>query len=348
MSATIYDVAREAGVSMATVSRVLNDTAVVKEETKRRVLDAIARLSYRPNAVARGLASKKTKTIGVIVPDVSALFMAEVVRGIEDIARMYAYHIILCNSDGKSDREVDLFGTLWEKQVDGVIFMSPHLVPAHIEVFEQAQLPVVLCKTEDPEARIPCVNIDNHKAALDATHYFLDRGLRNVAFVGGPRASSLQTSLRRDGYEAAMAAIGAAATVIETPSETYEAALPNLRSHLRLSCPHALVAASDELALAALHAAVDLGLHVPQDLRVLAFDNTRLTQMCRPELTTVAQPMYDYGAVAMRFLTKLLQDETVSQYVVRLPHAIVERASTISPTLEHDDFSTGIARDLQI
>ena len=186
MSATIYDVARVAGVSMATVSRVLNDTAVVKEETKKRVLDAIAQLSYRPNAVARGLASKKTKTIGVIVPDVSATYMAELVRGIEDVARMYQYHIILSNSDGQLSRETDLVGTMWEKQVDGLLFMTLDLRQEHVDTFEQAQLPVVLCRTDDPEGRIPSVNIDNRQAAKDAVNFLMAKGSGKIAFVSGP------------------------------------------------------------------------------------------------------------------------------------------------------------------
>src|SRR5579875_448751 len=168
---------------MATVSRVLNGTAVVKEETKKRVLDAIALLGYRPNAVARGLASKRTRTIGVIVPDVSAAFVAEVVRGIEDIATMYEYNIILANSDAQVDREVSLVGTMWEKQVDGIIYMTNVLRQEHIDAFEEAQIPVVLCATEDLERRIPSVNIDNRRAGSDAVTYLLNKGCSSIGFV---------------------------------------------------------------------------------------------------------------------------------------------------------------------
>ncbi len=330
MSATIYDVAREAGVSMATVSRVLNDTAVVKEDTKKRVLDAIAKLSYRPNAVARGLASKRTKTIGVIVPDVSAAFMAELVRGIEDVARMYNYHIILCNSDGTLQREIDLVGTMWEKQVDGVIFMSPKLRPEHIDTFEEAQLPIVLCRTEDPERRIPSVNIDNIKAAREAVGLLVRKQHERIAFLGSADESATLTGRRREGYERAMERHGLAPLWIDAAKEDYGTSLVAVRTQLTIDRPNAILAANDEMAIAAAHACADIGLDVPQDVMIVAFDNTKLTELARPQLTTIAQPMYDYGAVAMRFLTKLLRDEPISTYSVVLPHQIVERASTLA------------------
>ncbi|GMA55769.1 hypothetical protein GCM10025858_02720 [Alicyclobacillus sacchari] len=201
MPVTIYDVAREAKVSMATVSRVINGTAVVKEDTKKRVLDAIARLGYRPNAVARGLASKRTRTIGVIVPDVSAAFVAEMVRGIEDIANMYDYHIILVNSDAQVDREVSLIGTMWEKQVDGIIYMTNVLSSREIDAFEEAQIPVVLCATEDPERRIPSVNIDNYRSGRDAVHFLLEKGCKKIGFITTDEGVSVVADRRLQGAE---------------------------------------------------------------------------------------------------------------------------------------------------
>ncbi|MCI0184332.1 MAG: substrate-binding domain-containing protein [Acidibacillus sp.] len=328
MSATIYDVAREAGVSMATVSRVMNDTAVVKEETKKRVLEAIAKLSYRPNAIARGLASKRTKTIGVIVPDVSAAFMAELVRGIEDIANMYHYHIILCNSDGQLDREKDLVGTMWEKQVDGLLFMSPRLQQEHIDTFEEAQLPIVLCRTDDPEGRIPSVNINNRQAAIDVVDYLVAKGCKSIAFVGAQNGLRTLTDERRVGFLQGIQRNGIDSQLIELPNETYATALPILKNAFKQGAPRAIFTANDELAIAAEHAAQDASLRIPEDIMIVGFDNTKLTEMSRPALTTVTQSMYDYGAVAMRFLTKLLSDEPISTYTVVLPHQILEKEST--------------------
>lgn len=326
MTVTIYDVAREARVSMATVSRVLNGTAVVKDDTKQRVVDAIARLGYRPNAVARGLASKKTRTIGVIVPDVSAAFVAEVVRGIEDIATMYDYHIILTNSDAQLKRETDLVGTMWEKQVDGLIYMTHTLRKEHIDAFEQAQIPVVLCSTEDPERRIPSVNIDNRRAGRDAGMYVIERGCKTVAYVTNDIGYSVLSDRRGLGLESCFS--GERFFRIETGEGRYETALPLIAKFLETHEVDGIVAASDELGLASIHAIQDTGKVVPDDVKVVAFDNTRLATMVRPEMTVIAQPMYDFGAVSMRLLTKLLKDEPVENYSVTLLHNVVERAST--------------------
>jgi LacI family transcriptional regulator len=328
---TIYDVAREAGVSMATVSRVLNGTAVVKEETKAKVLAAIEKLGYRPNAVARGLASKRTKSIGVILPDVSDLYHAEVLRGIEDIATMYQYHIILANSDARQSREIDLIGTMWEKQVDGLVFISEKVTPDIVRTFEQAQLPVVLCATEDPERRIPSVSIDNEQAGHDAVQYFLDKGVQNIAYLGGPTSHPV-TMERLKGYERAFAEAGLTINrdlVLHAETLKYEDGFETANAFLDAGHKaDAVVAASDELALGYLNAVRDRGGKAPDDVLLLGFDNTRLSTMIRPEMTVIAQPTYDLGAVSMRLLTKMLHDEPIDEYTVRLPHEIIERAST--------------------
>lgn len=135
MTVTIYDVAREAGVSMATVSRVVNNNPNVKPQTRKKVYEAIERLGYRPNAVARGLASKKTTTVGVVIPDISNSIFAEIARGIEDIANMYHYNIILCNADKRKEKEIRVINTLLEKQVDGLLFMGGTVTDEHIQAF---------------------------------------------------------------------------------------------------------------------------------------------------------------------------------------------------------------------
>src|SRR6478736_9696525 len=168
MNVTIYDVAREANVSMATVSRVVNGNPNVKPTTRKKVQEAIDRLGYRPNAVARGLASKKTTTVGVIIPDISNLIFAELARGIEDIATMYNYNIILSNSDQNKDKELHLFNTMLGKQVDGIVFMSGNITEEHITEFEKSPVPIVLAGSLEETARIPSVIIDHEQAVYNA------------------------------------------------------------------------------------------------------------------------------------------------------------------------------------
>src|SRR5690625_4330963 len=174
LSITIYDVAREANVSMATVSRVVNGNPNVKSTTRQKVLDTIERLGYRPNAVARGLASKKTTTVGAIIPDISSTFYSELTRGIEDIATMYKYNIILSNSDQNKEKELHLIDTMLEKQVDGIVFMGGEITEEHIRQFKSSQVPVVLAATQDAYNEIASVNIDYEIAAYDATNMHIE------------------------------------------------------------------------------------------------------------------------------------------------------------------------------
>lgn len=185
MNVTIYDVAREANVSMATVSRVVNGNPNVKPSTRKKVLEVIERLGYRPNAVARGLASKKTTTVGVIIPDISSIFFAEMARGIEDIATMYKYNIILSNSDQNKEKELHLLNTMLAKQVDGILFMGGDVTEEHVEQFKKSDVPIVLAATIEKNNIIPSVNIDYEQAAYDAVHMLIEKGHKRIAYVTG-------------------------------------------------------------------------------------------------------------------------------------------------------------------
>ena len=331
MPVTIYDVAREAGVSMATVSRVVNGNPNVKPQTRKKVLNAIERLGYRPNAVARGLASKKTTTVGVIIPDISSLFFSELARGIEDIATMYKYNIILCNSDQRMEKELQLINTLLEKQVDGLLFMGAEIKEEHMQVLTSTTVPTVLAATRDVDNKLPSVSIDHFQAGYDATKALIDRGNRRIAMITGPLSDPLAGLMRFEGYKQALADAGIPLDegLVENGNLFYESGLAATRKFLeRKERPTAIFAASDEMAIGAIHAAMDFGLSVPDDLEVIGHDNIRLVEMVRPRLTSVVQPMYDIGAVAMRLLTKYMNNEHVEEHVVLLPHRIEYREST--------------------
>lgn len=331
MNVTIYDVAREANVSMATVSRVVNGNPNVKPTTRKKVSEAIERLGYRPNAVARGLASKKTTTVGVIIPDISNTFYAELARGIEDIATMYKYNIILSNSDQNKEKEFHLLNTMLGKQVDGLVFMGEDITEAHIEEFKKSPVPIVLSASFDAQNITPSVNIDYTQAAYDAMKHFLEKGHTRIAFVSGPYVDKAASEKKLQGYKRALEEAGIAydEELVVDGDYTYDSGMEALEKLLELAeKPTAVFVSSDEMALGVIHAAQDKGLHVPNDLEVLGFDNTRLAIMVRPQLSTVVQPMYDIGAVAMRLLTKYMNKETVEDHTVILPHRIQFRKST--------------------
>ncbi|PWA09472.1 catabolite control protein A [Pueribacillus theae] len=331
MSATIYDVAREANVSMATVSRVVNGNPNVKPSTRQKVLEAIERLGYRPNAVARGLASKKTTTVGVIIPDISSILFAELARGIEDIATMYEYNIILSNSDQNKNKEVRLINTLLGKQVDGIVFMGGKLEDEVIAEFKNSPVPVVLAATVDENRGTPSVNIDYETASFDAVNAFIEKGHKNIAAVIGPMEDPINGQLKFSGYRKAMekAGIQIKDGFVSVGDLSYDSGLQAVESFLQLpEPPTAIFVGTDEMALGVIHGIQDAKLSVPHDIEVIGFDNTRLATMVRPTLSTVVMPMYDIGAVAMRLLTKLMEKEEVDEKTILLPHRIEFRGST--------------------
>lgn len=330
MSITIYDVAREANVSMATVSRVVNGNPNVKPTTRKKVLETIERLGYRPNAVARGLASKKTTTVGAIIPDISSTFFSELTRGIEDIATMYKYNIILSNSDQNKEKELHLIDTMLEKQVDGIVFMGGEITEEHIQQFKTSRVPVVLAATHDETNELPSVNIDYETAAYEATKHLIETTKSQPAFItGGEHIQS--NGLKYEGYIRALqdASIEIDEQLIVENESTYHGGISGVEQLLKVeNVPKSIFVTTDEMAIGVIHGIQDRGLHVPNDIEVFGFNNTRIALMVRPTLTTIVQPMYDIGAVAMRLLTKYMNKEEVDENTVILPHRIIERDST--------------------
>jgi LacI family transcriptional regulator len=330
VTVTIYDVAREAGVSMATVSRVVNNNPNVKPQTRKKVFEAIERLGYRPNAVARGLASKKTTTVGVVIPDISNAIFAEVARGIEDIANMYHYNIILCNADKRKDKEIRVVNTLLEKQVDGLLFMGGTVTEEHLQAFKSANVPIVLCATTDEHGSMPSVDIDHESAAFDAVSALTGAGHRRIAMISGTLQDPSNGYARFQGYRRALEAAGIPydESLVRVGNYRYESGVEAMKYFLELDeRPTAVFAATDEMAIGAIHYIQDFGLRVPEDVSVISVDNTRMASMVRPQLSSVAQPMYDIGAVSMRLLTKLMKKEQVDQLRVILPHELITRQS---------------------
>lgn len=330
MTVTIYDVAREAGVSMATVSRVVNNNPNVKPQTRKKVHEAIERLGYRPNAVARGLASKKTTTVGVVIPDISNANFAEVARGIEDIANMYHYNIILTNADKRKEKEIRVVNTLLEKQVDGLLFMGGAVTEDHLLAFQTSNVPIVLCGTTDEKNAYPSVDIDHEAAAFDAVNLLIQEGHRTIAMISGTLQDPSTGYARFQGYRKALekAGIPYREEYVRVGNYKYESGIEATQYFLSLpERPTAIFAATDEMAIGAIHCIQDAGLKVPDDISVIGLDNSRISSMVRPLLTTVAQPMYDIGAVSMRLLTKLMKKESVDTAKVTLPHEMVVRQS---------------------
>ena len=310
---TIYDVAREAAVSMATVSRVVNGNPNVKPATRKKVLEVIDRLDYRPNAVARGLASKKTTTVGVIIPDVTNVYFSSLARGIDDVASMYKYNIILANSDGNPQKEAQVLNTLLAKQVDGIIFMGNNMTDELRAQFARAKTPIVLAGSVDAKNEVESVHVDYVAAVEEAVADLINHGNKRVAFITGPMSDPINGEYRLKGYKNVLAKHGIEYDpdlVFET-DYSYRAG-EVLWPALASAKATAAFVGDDELACGVLNGAKDAGVKVPAEFEIITSNNSKLTEIVRPQLSSITQPLYDIGAVSMRFLTKMTNKDDMS------------------------------------
>lgn len=328
MTVTIYDVAREARVSMATVSRVVNGNQNVKPETRNKVNEVIKKLNYRPNAVARGLASKRTTTVGVIIPDISNVYYSQLARGLEDIATMYKYHSIISNSDNDSEKEKEIFNNLLSKQVDGIIFLGGTISEEIKELINQSSVPVVVSGTNGKDDHVASVNIDFEKAAEEVTQQLIKQGAKSFALVGGDYSKKAQEDVL-SGLNKVLSEnqLQLDESLHLSGAESYKEGM-KVFDKIKDNLPDAVLSISDEQAIGILHGALDAGIKVPEELQIVSFNNTRLVEMVRPQLSSVIQPLYDIGAVGMRLLTKYMDEEEIDEPNVILPHRIEYRGTT--------------------
>lgn len=325
---TIYDVANEAGVSMATVSRVVNRNKNVKPETSKKVQEVIERLNYRPNEIARGLASSRTTTIGVMIPNMTDFYYSTLALGIDDIASMYDYNVILENSRKDSESEASVLNSLLSKQVDGVIYMGLEFDDDIRQRFNQSHTPVVLAGSIDPKNEFPSVNIDYRESTKKASLNLLSKH-EKVALVLSNQ-SAPDGRQRLEGYKEAFDEV----VKNYDPSFVYEveddyAAAYQFAEELIESGIEAVLTSSDEVGVGIMNRAVELGKSIPDSFEIITSHNTKITEMVRPTLSSIVEPTYDVGAVSMRLLTKLMDEEEIEEKEVILPHNLVHRGTSV-------------------
>mgnify|MGYP001668146332 FL=1 len=326
---TIYDVAREAKVSMATVSRVVNGNSNVRKETRDRVLEVIKRLHYQPNAVAQGLASKRTTTVGLIVPDLTNLYFAELSKGIDDIALLYKYNIIITSIENRLMKEDQVIQSLLNKQVDGVIYMSNRLSDAAADAFKRTDTPVVLAGTKDNRDDFASVTIDYKKADTEALNFMYHDGKKHLGIVVGDQDAVVNSENRIPAYEEFMEENDLGTPRIYTDIKDYSDGY-NLYPQLVKDGVDGVIVTRDISSVGILNSAMDAGKKVPEDLEIVTASATQLASVVRPALTTIKQPLYDMGAVAMRMLTKLMNNEEVDDTHIVLPYELVKKQSTLN------------------
>jgi LacI family transcriptional regulator len=324
--ATIAEVARQAGVGVATVSRVLNGSPAVREETRRRVLAAIAELGYAPNPAARALSTGRTLSIGVVAPFFTRPSVIERLRGVSDVLAAAGYQLVLFDVERPGQDTVS-FRTL-PGGLDGLLSISLCPPEADLARFEAASMPVVL--VDHPDERLPRVYTDDVAGGRLATEHLLALGHRRIAFIGDVERNPhgfTSSAMRRSGYEQALAAAGCAIEpeLVRRAAHGREPAAALTRELLSSQRPPtAIFAASDTQAFGALEAAESLGVDVPGDLSVVGYDDIELARYMG--LTTVAQPLHESGVCGAQMLLDALGGAAISGR--QLPVELTVRTST--------------------
>lgn len=316
--ATIKDVAARAGISYTTVSHVVNGTRPVSEQVRRKVEAAIAELGYVPSGVARSLRARATGTLGLLVPNASNPYFAELARGIEDHAERNGYSVILCNSDDDIDKQLRYLRVLLERRIDGLIVATVASDAAFAQALANLQVPLVLVDRSLEGVNADQLRVDHEQGAYLATRHLLELGHRRIVCIGGP-ASTQVAQLRAAGYQRALDEAGVAAqAVVDCPFTSpagHAAAQMLLAAEPR---PTAIFAGNDMIALGVLRAAAERGLQVPQQLSVVGFDDIEVSRYLHPALTTVGQCIGALGEqVAARLLERIrTPDLAVTQRLI--------------------------------
>lgn len=327
---TIQDVAKLAGVSVATVSRVINNSPSVSQETKDLVNQTIQKLNYRPNLLGRNLRRSETRMILVLLPTLSNPIYSRIVKGIEDIAHKDGYNVLLCDTRSDLSRERNYIDLLRNRLADGVIFMSPILENDTLSHLGKG-FPVVQCCEYKEGTDVPYVSIDNFAAAYKAVKHLIGLGHKRIAFLG-TRFSLNSASERESGYLKALAdhRIQPDPALIKYGDYSFKSGLRAGTQLLDLpERPTAVFAISDLMAIGIIRSALASNIRIPEELAVVGFDNISFSSMYAPSLTTISQPLYDLGASAMELLLKQIRAEAGYPQSILLEHELLIRESTV-------------------
>lgn len=330
---TIRDVAARAGVSVATVSRVMSGSDTVAPATRQRVEEAMTELGWRPNMAARSLVHGKTGLYGVIVPDVANPFFGELATGMSLAASSLGVQLVLLHTDLSEELDVTALHLCRQHRLDAVIYTSGNPGQAHRTAFEQLGRPVVMAATYDPTSTWPGILVDSQVGGRMGARHLLSLGHRRIALVGGPSTDPIAAGPRWAGWRSELAAAGCLPPprwqleVGWKQQYGYQAAIALLRETDR---PTAILCCSDVLAIGVLAAAADLGISVPHELSVVGFDDLNLAALWRPSLTTLGQPIGKMGQDAVRLAVQLVEGQPPPPTRWLTPELVV-RGSTATP-----------------
>lgn len=329
---TIYDVATEAGVSLATVSRVINGSSVVRPQTRDKVLETIQRLDFKPNEIARGLATSKTTTIAVVFPQSLFAHIKDMIGGIGDTSRRLDYNISIYTTEdlGDGDPSEDVIEKVVKSRADGVILFNSVQIDDQIALCKKYKIPTIVIGKRVSNDMIGSIYVDAQKIAYDVIDSFLSKGKKDIIFIS-PSQNLVSPDDLCLGIKKAFEDHGLVFddhNILSTSCH-YEKSYPQLKEYFKNNRPDAVFTSYDKEAVAAVNGAIDNGIKIPEDMEVIGMMNTSYAIMCRPSLSSIHVPVYDMGALAVRLLTKILNDEEIETKEVILNHLFMKRNTTI-------------------
>ena len=324
---TIYDVAKEAGVSLATVSRVINGSNVVKEPTKERVQAAIDKLGYKPNAIAQGLALQKTTVIGLVIPEASFTYTGQIINGLLDVAKIYNYNIMLHTITAGITDINDVIEDIIKSRVDGVIVYNAKLQMDEMEELSKYNIPIVIIGNKAKGENVASVYVDIEKAIYELTAKYLEEGKEDIAIIED-RKNPYTCAQMVKGAQRAFEAKGRKFdNFLKIPPES-RTSYAFLSDWFKDHKYDLVIGNRDSQAMAALNAARENGISVPDDMEIVCVIDTKYNAMMRPAISSFSIPSYDLGAVSMRVMTKMLQSGDESDKAMELSYLFTPRQTT--------------------
>jgi len=332
MKITIKDIAKMADVSTATVSKVVNNKDKnISEATRQRILALIEEYNYVPNRVASSMVTKKTHSIGLVIPDIANPFFPEIARGVEDIANKHGYHVILCNTDNDLKKEVAYIAMLQEKMVDGIILTASAMRASDTLDLSRIHVPVITVDRDVEEEKIKGkIIVDNASGAYEAVRYMLENGYKRILHLAGPYTSE-PSRARYKGYCDAHTDLGKEISeeLFIEGFYTSEWGYEGIKAVLNKGIPFdGIFCGNDLIALGAMKALREQGINIPEDVGIVGFDDIYMTTMIEPRLTTVHQPNYQMGYKAAQMLIKFIEEEVIEKQIEVLKTKLIIREST--------------------
>ena len=331
MSATIKDVAKMAGVSISTVSRVINDSKPVSPEVRKKVLDAIEELDYKPNQVARSLVTRKSNLIGIIMTDIGNAYMAQMIRGIEEVGRMYNYDILLSSSYGNANRERELAELLKSKQVEGIIFISEAANKSAASLISEFGIPFVYLNKYYADHEFPSVTVDDLQGSEDMVDYLQELGHRKILYITSNEYENSSVEKQKiEGYRRSINKNSGEEFILSIGGYEVDDGYNVGNNVVKLIKEDGITAVfcrQDEIAIGLINYCYDNNIRVPEDISICGYGDTKISSIYRPKLTTVREPYYDMGAVAIRKIIKEIDSKKEKRENIYLPLHIIERES---------------------